>query len=578
MTRKSGVHAPYPSEHPQSALPITARKSLRFDLPIAQRLTVGFLVAALIAGIITGCVGILDWQSLRQQSDFYQQLLKARTELIMGESDLKLMNSTMHELLAQAQPDQPIHSEETLRDGKLALRNLESNYDALLRDYVGQNYLVRHPDQANLLQDSAHRPQILLQQSALVDSATRTWRVSRAAQDHVLNTLLNGNVSQALTEERLQAELTLADAQSADRALIHFTTVLADAEKNVVDVEEQKQLWTTIAGACLAFLGIVLCGLLISNTLVSRVKQLRSLTRSVEAGKIDDRIKVVGHDELGDISAAVNAMLETIVLNQEAVTASELKDQFIASVSHELRNPLTEVYGWLEILDSYQSQLDPATQSRFLKRAMHGCQELMLLITNVLDATHVDRPAQALQQEQIAVAQVVQSVVEHISPRELEAYHVQMHVPEQLVARADIQYVRQILRNLLSNAFKYTPKGSAITISAQHLMHSGQLESEDAMICICVKDSGPGIPPAEAATLFQRYARLQRDKDRGIRGTGLGLYICRQLVEAMGGKIWVESSGVPGDGSRFCFTLAEASSILPLPEEQDAPISYAEAL
>ncbi len=83
-------------------------------------------------------------------------------------------------------------------------------------------------------------------------------------------------------------------------------------------------------------------------------------------------------------------------------------------------------------------------------------------------------------------------------------------------------------------------------------------ETGTSQVYICVQDSGPGIPASEIPILFGKFVRLKRDLVGNIRGTGLGLYICKQLVEAMEGRIWVESSGIPGQGSRFCFTLSAA--------------------
>jgi signal transduction histidine kinase len=120
---------------------------------------------------------------------------------------------------------------------------------------------------------------------------------------------------------------------------------------------------------------------------------------------------------------------------------------------------------------------------------------------------------------------------------------------------ADSQDLRQVLRNLLSNAFKYSPAGTSVLISAT------LIPDPPAQVCISVKDAGPGIPAAELPLLFQRFVRLQRDLSGPVAGIGLGLYISKQLIEAMKGQIWVESSGQTGEGSRFCFTLPAASVV-----------------
>ena len=126
---------------------------------------------------------------------------------------------------------------------------------------------------------------------------------------------------------------------------------------------------------------------------------------------------------------------------------------------------------------------------------------------------------------------------------------IQLDISEPLIAQAHALYVRQVLRNLISNALKYSPDGTAVVVSAR-------CPSNDVPeVCISVQDTGPGIPADEIPLLFGQFVRLRRDLSGPVRGIGLGLYISKQLVEAMGGRIWVESAGVPGQGSRFCFTL-----------------------
>jgi signal transduction histidine kinase len=105
-----------------------------------------------------------------------------------------------------------------------------------------------------------------------------------------------------------------------------------------------------------------------------------------------------------------------------------------------------------------------------------------------------------------------------------------------------------VLRNLLANIFKYVPTQTEIRIEATQANPS-------SMVCLSVQDEGPGIPADELPLLFEKFVRLKRDLAGSMRGAGLGLYICKQLIEAMGGRIWVESSGREGMGSRFCLTL-----------------------
>ena len=271
---------------------------------------------------------------------------------------------------------------------------------------------------------------------------------------------------------------------------------------------------------------------------------------------------------------AYEQRMEALQAEQRMVNAYEqqrqlnqLKDQFIMNVSHELRTPLTAVYGWLELLATFREQQDTSMQATYLSKAMDRCQELIHLVNNVLETVHVTGDVKHPQPEECLVAQAVCEELEHFDPREVQAHTIQIDVPEQLSVWADQQYLRQVLRNLLSNAFKYAPQHTSVVISATLYDTTAQRTDSAPHVCICVKDAGPGIPPAELPLLFEKFVRLERDLAGPVRGSGLGLYISKQLVETMGGHIWAESTGRAGEGSRFYFTLPSTphASLPPLP-------------
>lgn len=119
------------------------------------------------------------------------------------------------------------------------------------------------------------------------------------------------------------------------------------------------------------------------------------------------------------------------------------------------------------------------------------------------------------------------------------------------MVRADPLFLRQVLHNLLGNIFKYVPVETEICIAVTQ-------DDPASPVQFSVQDEGPGIPADELPSLFDKFVRLKRDLAGSTRGTGLGLYLCKQYVEAMGGRIWVESPVYQGRGSRFCFTLLAA--------------------
>lgn len=526
------------------------------NFTVGQRLTLGFLTAALIAALTIGGTGLYRTQDMGKATNFYQSLVQTSRTLPQGSNILVLITIEIREMLDTVQS--PIISQETLTVQQKAVRGLADRYENMLLNYQTNHLLYRHPSQVEVLKEANHEAQVG-QQVVLVDSALRTWRLYKTTQEQILQYIVQKNSQEAERLERLQGEPTYADAQSALHGLIQFNERLTNSIRDATAIQGRDQLIMTIISALLACLGIIMAGALISNTFVRRLNQLRSVTQSVEQGRLDTRLTVEGRDEIAAVSFSVNAMLETMVADaiayEQQKQLNQFKDEFIMNVSHELRTPLTQVYGFLELLFDYHGQLDSEQQRTFLSRAKYGCQELMHLVNSILDATKAGSGLKPPPLEDISLASITREVIDYLDPRQREDYTLELAVPETLQVKADHQYLRQILRNLISNAFKYSPKQTQISISAE-LLEPEQGQSLHApQVRICVKDTGPGIPPEEIPQLFQRFARLKRDVSGTVRGTGLGLYVCKQLVEAMQGKIWVESTGVAGEGSRFCFTL-----------------------
>jgi signal transduction histidine kinase len=242
---------------------------------------------------------------------------------------------------------------------------------------------------------------------------------------------------------------------------------------------------------------------------------------------------------------------------------NELKDQFLLNVNHELRTPLTEIQGYLELLQEHAGHIDMSLEAKFITLALHGSEELQRLINTILEAIRGSYHEKPPRLEVLPLATVVNEALTLFDPHKWEEYALEINIAATLFVCADREYLHRILRNLLSNAFKYAPKGTKVSVCAQ--------PSTAKCICISVQDAGPGIPAAEMPLLFEKFVRLKRDVAGSIRGTGLGLYICKQLVDVQGGQIWVESSGKDGEGSRFCFTIPATSPVLTEEDEQALP-------
>ena len=229
----------------------------------------------------------------------------------------------------------------------------------------------------------------------------------------------------------------------------------------------------------------------------------------------------------------------------------QLKDAFLTTASHELRTPLTIMQGYLELLGEIEN-LSPDMRRSFLNNARRACDDLVLLQANIMDASRLKFDAATLQYSAIPLQNTCRSIVDLFEPVILQQRrHVEVDVAATLTVWADETRLKQILRNLLANALRYSPPQTDIRLSAQ-------MEQETGMVRVRVIDHGPGIPPDKQEAIFDKFVRLERDMHGVVRGSGLGLFITRQLVEVMQGTISVESSGINGGGATFSFTIPMA--------------------
>ena len=251
-----------------------------------------------------------------------------------------------------------------------------------------------------------------------------------------------------------------------------------------------------------------------------------------------------------------------------------LKDQFIIDANHELRTPIMALYGNIELIRLLGQRADEHHREVLVDRALKSGDAVMRLLSSVMDAGAMASNKPQLTLKPLSLSEMIYSVIQTFDPREIGepglderpigSRPMEVHVPNNLVVMADETRLRQILLNLLSNALKYSVAGTRIQISARplpvqrrasFLRLGGNDTSDTPMVQIGVRDFGLGVPPEDAPKLFNRFVRLERDIAGPVRGTGVGLYLCRLYTEAMGGRIWVESTGVPGVGSLFAFTL-----------------------
>jgi len=228
---------------------------------------------------------------------------------------------------------------------------------------------------------------------------------------------------------------------------------------------------------------------------------------------------------------------------QELQKLDQLKDDFIGLVSHELRSPMTVITGAINTALTEAERLSPEETRQLLKDAAAESESLSNLLANLLELSRVQAQRLVLYSEAINVKRVIQDAVDKIK-RQYSTHTFVINLPRRLPPlQADPLRLERILYNLLENAGKYSPTGGEVRVSAK---------PQGEHLVIGVSDQGIGISPADQEKLFAPFQRLEK-RPSGVRGVGLGLMVCRRLVEAHGGHIWVESE--PGHGSTFFFAM-----------------------
>ena len=239
--------------------------------------------------------------------------------------------------------------------------------------------------------------------------------------------------------------------------------------------------------------------------------------------------------------------LATIAQGQditERKKVEQLKDEFIGLVSHELRTPLTVIIGSLNTVLSEGERLSPDETRQLLQDAAQEAESLSHLLGNLLELSRAQAERLFLYAEPVSIQNVVKETVNKIR-RQSSSHRFLIDIHRGLPpVNADTLRLERILYNLLENAVKYSPSGSQIRVLAKR---------EKEHLFIGVSDQGRGISPRDQAKLFEPFERLGNSRLNGVRGSGLGLLVCRRLVEAHGGRIWVNTD--PDRGSTFFFTL-----------------------
>jgi PAS domain S-box-containing protein len=237
----------------------------------------------------------------------------------------------------------------------------------------------------------------------------------------------------------------------------------------------------------------------------------------------------------------------------DARQLEEIKADFIATASHELRTPLAAVYGAAQTLLRHDFALDETGRERFVSLIADESERLGRIVNEILLANQLDAGRLDIEFEPFDAHDLVERVVDATRTYAPPSVHLEIDTGDGLpLVSADLDKVRQVLVNLVENAIKYSPDGGLVEVGA---------ETRGDFVRFHVRDEGLGVAPDEQERIFEKFYRADPQMVRGVGGTGLGLYICKELIGRMGGRIWVEPND--GKGSTFCFELRAATSEQP---------------
>ncbi|MBS3739832.1 HAMP domain-containing histidine kinase [Candidatus Bipolaricaulota bacterium] len=297
---------------------------------------------------------------------------------------------------------------------------------------------------------------------------------------------------------------------------------------------------SVLTGGLIAGLTAIILALLFSRNILKPIRELTRATKQMKQGDLDQRVDTSARGEIGKLGESFNSLANKL---KEQKT---LREEMVSDVAHELRNPLSNIQGYLEGLK--EGMVEPNEQ---VFESLHQ-QSLVLnrLVNDLRDVNKAKADQLELDKKQVALEDIIEKEVKAARSKAKNiSVKAEKEREEPTLVEADPERISQVIRNLLDNAITHTPPGGQIDVTTS-------ISSSKATTM--VSDDGSGIPQEDLPHIFDRFYRVDKSRSRGTGGTGLGLTIAKEIVESHGGNISVESE--EGEGTTFKFTLPRKGS------------------
>lgn len=497
----------------------------------------------------------LDTEEIRQESVFDPKVKSALTYALGKNGDLISLtyslvtdlsqldhNYNKHKMLAAEMVNVAKDIGQnalliSIGEGKNATNEIKKDritYDGYLKNLEGVT--LDSPEYAKYGISQETLQPIPRQNSDSLRSIDPLWEAERAKLEFIENN--------TLISKEFGASLEKLDVHRND--LLAVTSQFVDDWNKFIDLKLNRNV-VTVQGLLISDIGVFAAVLFSIKKSLSPLKMLTNAIVKVREGIYGERINYSANDEIGDLANTINSLSSTIQKKEEDAKKIEIaKDEFLAMITHELKTPLVPIQGYSDILLGEHLGSLNKNQKERIEVIRSSASSLLQLISDLLDAQKLELGQLRIKKSDNNLRKTLENTMLVMQPQAIADNILLTHdLTSDIYANYDEERIIQVLTNLIKNSIKATaPRVGKIEIS---------VSDKDDEVIVSVKDNGKGIPPDAIDKVFKKFYQVDTSSTRESGGSGLGLSICKGIIDAHGGRIWVTSD--LGNGAVFSFSL-----------------------